>query len=209
VVTFALVPYRNTARAIERVEAILRPTVEAHPGLEYELLVSDNSPRPDPALAAHLAASGLRFGYEWNGGRNLFYGGALNRLARWARYERLVYVCSNHGTMTDPTWLDDLLGALVSPGAAIAGSVRPCFYRCFGEEGEGIHVQGGLFAAKTELLHRHPYREPYLHRYSDIWLSRELLRAGHTLVDVATVGSEWANPVSDPQTRKIIHEGGS
>jgi hypothetical protein len=54
-VTFVLVPYNNTARTIERVEEVLWPTILAHPELEYELVVSDNSARCDPALTDYLA----------------------------------------------------------------------------------------------------------------------------------------------------------
>jgi hypothetical protein len=150
----------------------------------------------------------LRLRYEWNGGRNYGYGGALNRAVRQAKYERIVYLCTNHGSMNDPTWLDDILAPLEDPSVAMAGSVLPCLYACFGEAGRGIHVQGGVFAARTEALRRHPHSPRYPHLASDIWVSRELLRAGYTLADVPSVASRWSEKVSDREKRKIVHEGG-
>lgn len=207
-VSFALVPYNNATRTIERIERVLIPTIEAFAGLTYEILLSDNSQQPSAELQQFLKQQNLPHSYVWNGGQNLFYGGAINQIVSRARYDRLVYLCTSHGELNDPTWLSDILAPFQHEGVAMAGSVKKASYDLIRRTGNDLHVQGGIFAARTSALRQFPYTGEFPHLYSDVFIGWRLQEAGYYLADVGTIGCDWkTGRLQDKSRYKIVHEG--
>ncbi|MFP2905014.1 glycosyltransferase family 2 protein [Pyxidicoccus sp. 3LFB2] len=213
-VTVVMVAYDNEERALTRLMRDLMPSLLLYRGaLDAELRVVDNSARPQQRLAEAVRDNGVVPGrYLWNEGRNLFYGPALNLAVQASTHPFLLYVCANHGRMLDPTWLWDLLAPLVNDTTgkvALTGShydSGPPSKLGFPNSLPAIHIQGGLFAARTAVLAKHPYPDgEYAHWSSDIYQSFQLMQQGYQLVDVPTVKSVWRSRVTRGHY-KFIHD---
>lgn len=205
-VTVGICPYNNVASFAERMTRLILPTLRHYPQWETEIICVDNSTTHDCTMVKPLAESGVPFTYVWNGGRNEAYGGAINRMMTLARYPHFVYVCSGHGKLHDPTWLEDIIAPLSEPRCGQSGTIAPSNYEDIGRHGWGWHVQGGLFAARTEVLRKFPYSAKYPHLHSDVWLSRELEDNGYRLVGVPSVASVWGRVVYEPHPFKVVHD---
>lgn len=213
-VTVVMVAYDNEERALTRLMRDLMPSLLLYRRvLDAELLVVDNSAHPQPRLAEAVRDNGVvPAKYLWNEGRNLYYGPALNLAVKAAAHPVLLYVCANHGRMLDPTWLWDLLEPLVNDATgkvALTGSHYPSGPPSrlgFPASLPPIHIQGGLFAARTGVLAQHPYPDgEYAHWHSDIYQSFQLLQRGYRLVDVSTIKSVWRSRVTQGHY-KFIHD---
>ncbi|HXE51489.1 MAG TPA: glycosyltransferase [Tepidisphaeraceae bacterium] len=208
-VSFALVPFNNPGPTLERIERVLLPTIQAYRDLSYEILLSDNSAQPQPQIEQFLRDRNLPHSYVWNEGRNLFYGGAINQIVQRARFDRLVYLCTSHGELNDPSWLADILAPFQHPRVAMAGSVKQISYEeLIHRTGNGLHVQGGIFAARTSALRACPYTDEFPHLYSDVFIGWQLQEAGYYLADVGTIGCDWkTGRLQNKAQYKIVHEG--
>jgi hypothetical protein len=213
-VTVVMVAFDNEDRALVRLHRDLLPTVD-HYGetLDVDIIVIDNSAEPLIVLEAALAnIRSVPATYLWNGGENLFYGPSITQAARCSSSPLLVYLCSSHGMMSDPTWLGDLLEpfACDSDGrVAQAGSFYPSGPPSelgFDDSLPWVHVQGGVFAARTDVIVSHPYPDgPLAHYLSDVYQSLRLMAAGYELVDVPTVKSVW-RCAAGPGPWKYVHD---
>jgi GT2 family glycosyltransferase len=213
-VTAVMVAYHNEELALTRLLRDLMPSLLLYRGvLDAELIVVDNSEQPQPRLAEAVRDNGtFPAKYLWSEGRNLYYGPALNLAVKAAAHPFLVYVCANHGRMLDPTWLWDMLEPMVNDASgkvALTGShyaSGPPSKLGFPESLPRLHIQGGLFAGRTEVLAKYPYPDgEFAHWSSDIYQSFQLLQQGYRLVDVPTVKSVWRERVKGNQY-KFIHD---
>lgn len=131
--------------------------------------------------------------YIWRGGANEGYGGGLSLAANHTDCDVIVYVSSARSTVNDPTWIDDIVAPLQSEQCGISGSVKPCQYdRIARFEADifepQIHVQGGVFAIRTEVLKRHSMlRFPQV--FSDVYLSWSVIKSGYSLANVPSIQS--------------------
>src|SRR5689334_12889898 len=110
--TIVLVPYNNPERALRRLHRDIVPSLAYHASWRFELLVIDNSTQRLDGLAGAVGKLAWPSQYLWHEGKNLLYGPALNLAANLAEHPFLVYVCTNHGRMVDPAWLEDLVRPL-------------------------------------------------------------------------------------------------
>lgn len=213
-VTAVMVAYHNEERALTRLLRDLLPSLQLlRPVLDAELVVVDNSEQPQPRLAEAVRDNGAFAGkYLWNEGSNLYYGPSLNLAVRAASHPFLLYVCASHGRMEDPTWVWDLLAPLLEDTrgeVALTGSHYPSGPPSklgFPDSLPRIHIQGGVFAARTAVLASHPYPDgEYAHWSSDIYQSLRLLQRGYRLVDVPTIKSVWRTRVRGGGY-KFIHD---
>lgn len=196
-VSLVLIPFRSSERAMTRIERDIAPTLEAC-RLPAELIVVDNSSRPSPLILSTLTAAGVPHIYRWFG-RNDQYGPAINWAVQVARFDRLVYVCAEHGRMLDPAWLPDLLAPLDDARVGMAGCIQPSgdALRKVGAIAAGVndeHVQGGIFAARTQTLRDVPYNCDFPHLYSDLWISAAMMAKGLLLAHVPSIHSVWRKP---------------
>jgi hypothetical protein len=215
-VTAVMIAYNEEERSLLRFLRDLLPSLWLlRPVLDAEIIVIDNSEmRLDRLANAVLDNGGFTASYRWNEGRNLMYGPSLNVAIAMATRPYFLYVCAAHGQMYDPTWAWDLLATLVrdpSGDVAMCGSLQPSGPPAamgFSRSLTMVHVQGGLFCARTDVLRAHPYEESdYAHWGSDVYQSYQLMAAGHRLVDVPTVRSVWRTAV-EGRHWKYVHQGG-
>ncbi|HTN53245.1 MAG TPA: hypothetical protein VML50_12630 [Anaeromyxobacter sp.] len=211
--TVVLVPHEEEERALTRLLRDLLPTLRLRRRtLDAELVVVDNSAhrleRLDEAVRRNGACEAR---YLWNEGRNAWYGPALNQAVATARRPFLVYACARHGRMHDPTWIDDLLRPLVEDregAVAMTGSLYPSGAPSrmgFPDSLEWTHVQGGLFAARTDVVARFPWPDGSLaHWGADVYQGHRLREQGYRLVDVPTVKSVWRQRVEG--SWKWVHD---
>ncbi|MFV0443114.1 MAG: hypothetical protein ACK5Q5_06055, partial [Planctomycetaceae bacterium] len=150
-----------------------------------------------------MAAREDRVRLLWNDSYNLYIAGALTRVIRAARGQNLVYFCATHGLVRDPTWLADLIAPLADPEVGLAGSVYPCEFKCVAAVPEDIiqpelHVQGGVWAARTDLLREIGISHRFPFEFCDVDLSRRMLAAGRGSFRVSTTGksSSWSSSIS-------------
>jgi hypothetical protein len=195
-VTIVLVPFNNENRALTRVNRDLVPSLRYYRGWSFELIVVDNSERRLERLAECVNALPWPSRYLWQEGANLMYGPSLNLAAKLAEHPILLYVCTNHGRMVHPRWIQDLVDPLrTRERVAMSGhtySSPPASAVGLAYEPKQLHVQGGVFAARTEVLRNCPYDETrFAHWSSDIWMSYRLLQEGFELADVRSVMSVW------------------
>src|SRR6516165_8544985 len=203
-VTAVMIAYNNEDKSIERLQRDLLPAL-ALPALDAELIVIDNS-------ATTAQVDGVQTRYQWQLGKNLMYGPALNLAVDLARHPYLLYVCTNHGHARDVTWSLDLLAPLIADRTvamtgSLADSGRP--------ENAGFspslprhHIQGGVFAARVDLLREHPYPEgdhECVHWGADIFECFQLMKTGYMLLDVPTVRSVWRASAGEGSW-KYVHE---
>jgi hypothetical protein len=183
-VTAVIVVHKNEEGSLTRFLRDLLPALWLlRPVLDAELIVVDNSvARLDRMANAVLDNHAFPARYCWQGGQNLMYGPALNLAVGLARHPYLLYACANHGQSFDPTWPWGLLQPLLDDGAgkvAMAGSLQPSGAPTdlgFPPDLPAVHVQGGVFAARSEVLRSHPYPNGrYAHRCSDIYQSFQLM----------------------------------
>lgn len=173
--------------------------------------------------------------YFWNQGFNEMYGGAINLAVRRIPSDFTIYVCTNHGRMVDPRWTGDLIDPMLAdPKVAMTGHLMGsnspegvAYWAWPGDEeksrreefheryrfvdGYGLgwvpqHVQGGVFAARTSALLECPYREPFLHLYSDHLVTWDLMKAGYEVRDVPSIKSVWRSKISNLNGLTYYHD---
>jgi GT2 family glycosyltransferase len=212
-VTAVMIAYNNEDNCLLRLHRDLLPALKK---LDAELIVIDNSDTTSQRLADALITAEvdqIKTRYQWQLGNNLMYGPALNRAVTLATRPYLLYVCGNHGQSHDPSWATDLLAPLVDDmtrTVAMTGSIQdagPAQQLGFSPDVPEIHIQGGVFAARTEVLRAFPYPEDrYQHDGADLFMCFQLMAAGFRLVDVPTIRSVWwEEPGEGPW--KYVHEG--
>ncbi|MGE4001452.1 MAG: glycosyltransferase family 2 protein [Planctomycetaceae bacterium] len=178
--------------------------------LAGELVVMDNSPSPTvEALALCPARPGCR--YVWNQGYNIYIAGALSAAVRLAHAPKMLYFCASHGLQNDPTWLTDLIEPLVDQKVGLAGHVQPCEFNRVAAVPEDIiepqiHVQGGLWAARREVLQEFGFGHRFPFEFCDVDLSRRLVAADYRLASVPTVASVAGGVIPDPEHYKYVHD---
>jgi len=210
-VTIVLIPHNNPDRFKTRIERDILPTIVAHPTWKFQVVIIDNSDKDKRPSYNVLSEYDLQYICRWSGS-NIMYGPGMNLAVALSQYPYLVYVCSNHGHMYDPTWIDDLVYPIIKDSnVAMTGSFYPSCNPIdlgFPTHLPQIHIQGGLFAARVEALRDHPYtNDPrWVHWGSDIYQCYKLLNAGLLLHDVPTVKSVWRQSVSSPETWKYVHD---
>ena len=178
--------------------------------VDGELLMFDNSPSPVMG-AVHLAAAEPRVRYIWNQGYNVYLAGAFTKALETARGRHLVYACASHGLVNDPTWLADIVAPLADEQVALAGHVLPCEFNRVARMPDDIiepqiHVQGGLWAARIDLLRTVGFDTIHPMCFCDVDLSRRCLAAGYELASVPSLISVPAGVISDPERYKYVHD---
>jgi len=213
--TIALVAYRNEQKTIERIEKDILPALCDQ--WDVEIICVDNSPEVSENLKKR-SIKDTKFRYIWNNEENWRYSKSLNYIVSIAKSEFFVYACTQHGYAIDHTWINDILRPLQdSPKIAMAGSIvtnrcnkmyGPAFSK-FPNDMPDKHIQGGVFAGRTDAFLRHPYPADELpHNYSDIYITAELLFNGYDVANVRTIKSLWKEevPVYERLNYKYIHD---
>ncbi len=209
-------------------QTLLRWTRDVKPAVAlcgpHSITVVDNSP-----TESHLLRGVFGDSYLWQNGENLMYGGAINlAVPRHPEEKYVLYVCTKHGRMLENTWVQDMIMPMerddtVGATGFLMGSNSPegvahdCKcpwvkdkYYFTHDDGTGHvpqHLQGGVFAARTELMLRFPYPKEILHLYTDHILTWEILKARYKCVNVPSILSVWRNTVSDTALHgiKFVH----
>ena len=210
-VSIVIIPHNDSKRFTTRMTRDILPSINAHPNWKFQVIVIDNSDEGKKQLFDFPQLNNVEYHYEWTG-TNLMYGPAMNLAASVSCYPYLIYVCSNHGHMYDPTWIDDLLAPIIkNPKVAMTGSYYPsCSPQNMGFPSNlpAFHIQGGVFGARTEALKSHPYTsiDKWKHWGSDLYQSFQLMQAGFLLEDVASVKSVWREALISPEQWKFVHD---
>jgi len=195
-VSFGICVYENAEAIASAIESCLVPSLRL--AAEAEVLCVDNSRAPSPLVETALAETGIPSRYEWSG-RNLRYAATLNRLVRRASHPYFVYVCLAHCEMRDPSWWKDLVAPLEDPAVGITGCRQDGPWEFPAE-----HIQGGIFAARTEVLRALPFSPGFPHDFSDIAMSRQLGDEGYRVVDVPAIRNRLPGSPS-AEGAKILH----
>lgn len=193
----------DEAKAVKRITDV----VSSHP--HCELIVIDTSPQSSKAVKSLVHYRGV---YKWCDGYNILYGGSLNLAVRIASGEALVYFSARHGRQFDPTWLDDIIEPLHDPKCGMAGSIQPCDWMPIHSPDRdrdttglpAIHVQGGIWAARLEIMQQFPYSPYFWQVYSDVWHSWRLQKSGYSLIDVPTIRAVAGGAIPMRHTYKYV-----
>ncbi len=210
-VSIILIPHNNEEKFKTRLERELLPTLLAHPAWKFQIIIVDNSDKDKRPSYQFFEKYQLNHAIFWPG-VNLMYGPAMNLALKACEYPYIIYMCSNHGRMYNPTWIDDLTDPIMQDErVAMTGSFYPSCSPVdlgFPSHLPQIHVQGGVFAARTEIMQAHPYstKQNLIHWGSDIYQSFQLLNAGFILKDVPTIKSVWRQVVDLPEKWKYVHD---
>ena len=211
-VSIVLIPYNNEDKFRIRLERDIIPTIKAHPEWKFQIIIVDNSDEAKRVCLNILHSLNICPVYLWPG-TNIMYGPAMNLALLAAPYPYVVYLCTNHGRMYDPTWIDDIIyPMMLDEKIAMTGShyASGCGADQFGFSPHlpRIHVQGGIFGARTAIMKAYPYTmdSKWIHGASDICQSYQLLHAGFVLMDVPTIKSVWRQKVDKPEQWKYVHD---
>lgn len=209
--TVVLLAYNDLETAQRRIQRDVAPSLRHYHDWTFEIIVIDNSARRLDALADLVAGLPWKSRYLWHDGRNLLYGPSMNAAARLAEHPFILYVCMAHGRMYDPTWIGDLIAPMwdderIAMSGHLFPSAPPSVLG-FPDHGQPrLHIQGGVLAARTDVLRRLPYQErEWSHGGSDVWQSYRLMAEGFVLHDVPTVYSGWMM-VAPPGPWKYVHD---
>jgi hypothetical protein len=218
-----MVAFNNPEQTVTRWRRDVLPGV-LHTGLPYGVTVVDNSEKHSPLLADTFGED-----YLWQEGKNLYYGGAINLAVPRLPSDLVIYACTNHGYMIDKSWVSDILAPLQndpqvgaagflmgsnSPGGVAhdckAPWIKDKFYFTH-PDGTGHvppHIQGGVFAARTDLMLKFPYPPDVMHSYTDHILTWEMLRAGYKCVSVPSILSLWRRCAEPHELKgvKYLHD---
>lgn len=205
-VSLVTVTYKPDWNATCLLIAANRSSLEAC-GLSGEILVIDNSPEAIVATSKWCN----KMHYHWNEGYNVYLAGALNQAVSLAHGDAIVYFCASHGLVNDQTWISDLISPLTDPQVGLAGHVQPCEFNRVAAVPEDItepqiHVQGGVWAARRELLNEFGFSHRFPFEYCDVDLSRRMLAGGYRLASVPTIASVAGGTIPDPENYKYIHD---
>jgi hypothetical protein len=186
-------------------------TALRHCELDAQLIVVDNSDEQSKLVPDAVLDNGT-FDAEYHSQlHNLLYGPSMNLAVSNAVHPRLLYICANHGESRDPSWPLDLLAPLEDERVAMAGTLYPTGppeNLGFAADLPPIHVQGGVFAARTAALRENPYPDgEYAHWGSDVYQGLRLQAEGWKLVDVPTIRSVWREDPGEGEW-KYVHRGG-
>ena len=211
-VSIVLIPYNNQDKFQLRLERDIIPTINAHPDWKFQIIIVDNSDEEYRVSLNSLQELNICPVYIWPG-KNMMYGPAMNLALLADPYPYIVYLCTNHGRMYNTSWIDDLVGPMIQDEkVAMTGShyASGCSANLFGFSSHlpRIHIQGGIFGARTKVLKAYPYAMDlkWIHGASDIYQSYQLLNAGYVLKDVPTVKSVWRQKVHLPEQWKYVHD---
>jgi glycosyltransferase involved in cell wall biosynthesis len=210
-VSIIAILYNNADRFTVRLERDLIPTIHAHPDWKFQFVIVDNSDLDNKSTCQVLCDNDIEYVYLYPG-NNIMYGPAMNLALESCKYPYVIYVCSNHGRMYDVTWIDDLLYPMIEDEkVAMTGSFYPSCSPVdmgFPPELPPIHIQGGLFGAKTAILQAFPYSldQRWVHWGSDLYQSFQLLNTGFLLKDVPSIKSVWRQNLSSPERWKFVHD---
>lgn len=181
------------------------------PAYRVEIIVIDNSQRRLDRLAELVAGLPWKSRYLWHEGRNLLYGPSLNLAATLAEHPFILYACTHHGRMHDPSWIEDIIAPMWSDDRiAMCGHLFPSSppgVLGFADTGQPrVHVQGGVLATRTAIIRRFPYHDrEWAHGGSDVWQCYRLMNEGFVLHDVPTVHSVWMM-VAPSGPWKYVHD---
>lgn len=209
-----LIAFNNPEQTRTRWERDMLPAmeeVERSLGFSFRVTCVDNSVARSDSLGALFGVD-----YHWRRGENTMYGPAINYAVRRDGAPACaftLYACSKHGRAFDPSWVCDLLAPMIAdPAVGVTGCLwgsnspegvahdikrdwpKDGRYRFVDGRGDGYvpqHVQGGVFAARTEVLLRCPYHEDCPHLFTDHTLTWDAMNAGYKCVDVPSVRSIW------------------
>jgi hypothetical protein len=209
--TVVLLAYNDLEPARRRLERDLAPSLRHYHDWSFELIVIDNSLQRLDALAELVAGLPWKSRYLWHDGRNLLYGPSMNLAAGLAAHPFILYACAHHGRMLDPTWIEDIIAPMwADERIAMCGHLFPSADPAvlgFADTGQQrLHIQGGVLAARTDVIRRFPYQErEWAHGGSDVWQSYRLMNEGWTLHDVPTIFSGWLT-TAPPGPWKYVHD---
>lgn len=169
-VTICIVEYNNK----EQVDRILNEIFTRTLGLEdYELILVDNNPIPV------RSRKDKRIKTIFNKNINQL-SGAVNKAIDIAKGEFFLYVCGNHVHINSNDWLNYMLNGIKD--GQIAGSVTPY-------DGT-VHVQGGLFIARTQLMKDFKYDEiKFPFSFMDVDQCKRMLSAGINFIELPKMKS--------------------
>jgi len=208
-ITFTTVLYKPDWK---RTGLIIRDVLASLEACELsgEYLIIDNSPAPTME-AVQLAAQDSRVRFIWNQGFNVYLAGALQTAVTQANGRNFVYICASHGMVNETSWLTDLIAPLADKSVALSGYVQPCeFNRVASVPADiiepQIHVQGGIWSARTETLRKVGYSHRFPFEFCDVDLSRRMLAAGYALVTVPSIVSVAGGQIPDPERYKYVHD---
>lgn len=177
-------------------------------GLPFDVIVIDNSPRP--IVEIQNLCGDLNAIHQWNGGFNVYHGGAMNIAAKLSQRDSIIYFCAGHGRVIDPTWIADILAPLADPKCGIAGCMGPCLYDRISADPQDWkipqqHIQGAIAAMRRETMLAVPYGNRFPHNYSDVDQCLTLLKRGYYLAEVPSVRSVGIGRAK-LEGAKIIHD---
>ena len=97
------------------------------------------------------------------------------------------------------------------PAVGLAGHVQPCEFNRVAAVPEDIiepqvHIQGGVWAGRTELLREIGFSHRFPFEFCDVDLSRRMLAAGYKLHSVPSVVSVAGGIIPDPERYKYVHD---
>ena len=185
--TICLVPYKNE-KNFYRVLADVEKTIDYD---RHKIMVVDNNSIP-------LNVPGVLYYHHKNRFR---LAGATNFAIQHTEDDVFCYLCSNHVRIYADDWADAIEDYIRDHDYAMAGDLQPFSGR--------KHVQGGVWAGKTAILKRVPYKQ-YDFSFMDVWITDELIKRGYKVGRIPFVKSVMAAMSEAERMRskrkyKIIH----
>ena len=132
---------------------------------------------------------------------NTFYGGGINLLVEHVQTEAMIYMSSTRSRIHNGAFVEKLLRPLYDPHNGVSGCIQPCDLRIVSadaEDVEQIHVQGGIWASRTDVLKAVPFGNEFPQVYSDVHHGLKIRRCGYHLASAEGIGAIASGALMDP-----------
>lgn len=185
-VTIVIIPFKNDIRFFDILDSILESNGE------FNVLVVDNN--LEPKIKRMVEEYPVKYVHNGNKGQ---LAGACNLAVRMIDTEYFIYVCSNHLKIYDKDWVDAMVKEMDDSKADIGGTET----RFDGK----VHIQGGVFIARTEILKKYPYDSiNFPFTFMDVALSDTLHNAGAKFLNMRNVKSVMGD-YKRTMAHKVVH----
>ena len=123
---------------------------------------------------------------------NTYYGGGINLLDSKVDTEFMIYASARRGRIHRKEFIDSLLAPLRIGQNGMSGCVQPCNIGIVTGDTSGlesIHIQGGIWAARTNVIRAVPFGNEFPQVYSDVHHGVKLRRSAYNLASADRIGS--------------------
>lgn len=141
---------------------------------------------------------------------NTYYGGGINIAMEYVKTPAVIYLSARRARIHRPEWIGELLRPIrLSSSVGMSGCIQPANISIVTGNTRGLedhHVQGAIWAARSDVIRAVPYGREFPQVYSDVAQAVNLQRAGYILASADGIGAVAGGVIPDPLNYHAISD---